>query len=45
MRKKTYTEPQIEVTNIKMNGSLLIVSGDTENYNINDDEVDAGNAL
>ena len=43
MKKKTYLEPQVEVMKIKLSGSLLIVSGDP--YNVNDEEIDAGDAL
>ena len=45
MRKIIYIKPQLEVINIKMNRSLLITSDDTDNYNINEDEINAENAL
>ena len=45
MRKRLYIKPQQEVININMNCSLLITSDDIENYNINEDEIDAENAL
>ena len=41
MKKKIYIRPQMEVVNIKMSSSLLIVS----EYDVNEEEMDAGNAL
>ena len=45
MKKKTYTEPQVEVRKIKLSGSLLVISGDTEFYHAFDEEIDAEDAL
>ena len=45
MKKNPYIRPQMEIHNLQMNYILLTFSGDTENYNIHDEEVDAEEAL
>ena len=43
MKKKIYIQPQIEVMKFQMNCLLQGVSDD--NYDVYEDEVEAGNAL
>lgn len=43
MKKKIYIQPQIEVMKFQMNCLLQEVSDD--NYDVYEDEVDAGDAL
>ena len=45
MNKYPYIRPKIEIFNLQMKRPLLAISGDTENYDIHDEEVDAGEAL
>ena len=45
MNKKTYIQPQIEELNLQINCILQITSGDMDDYDVHDDEVDAGDAL
>lgn len=42
MSKKRYIQPQMEEMHYDMSDSLLVVS---ENYDVNEEEVDAENAL
>lgn len=46
MNKKTYIQPLTEELDLQINCILQIISGDTESYDVHDDEEeDAGGAL
>ena len=45
MRKKEYIKPQAEVMIIRISNSILTISDHPDNYDVHDEEVDAGNSL